>query len=259
MRRFLFLGLVIAVSLAAQAGDCDVQAYFVSPAVDEVVRLEIISAIDAAQDSLLIAMYSFTDDQIGAAVIRAEERGVKVYILLDDGQDSAAQGREYPKLRDAGIPIGVEHVSGLLHDKFAVIDGELVITGSYNWTDGANDANFENAVFIACPGIAQAYTDEFVRIANGVLGLGWPIGGEMGRSTSAPCAECLARINGAARSNFEAVDGIGEELAGRLLAAQPYTVSDCSRAGILAALEAVDGIGPVKADAILSRFCPGLE
>jgi len=137
MRRFIFIGLVIAVSLAIQASDCDVEAYFVSPAVDGVVREEIISAIDAAEDSILIAMYSFTDDRIGDAVIRAEERGVKVYILLDDSQDSSAQGREYPKLLDAGIPIGVEHSSGLLHDKFAVIDGLIVITGSYNWTYSA--------------------------------------------------------------------------------------------------------------------------
>jgi len=184
---------------------------------------------------------------------------VKVYILLDDGQDSAAQGREYPNLLAAGIPIGVEHVSGLLHDKFAVIDGELVITGSYNWTESANEANFENAVFIACPAIAQAYTDEFARIANGVLGLGWPIGEEIGRSTSTPCADCLARINGATRDEFEAVDGIGEALSESLVAAQPYAVSDCNRAGILAALEAVDGIGPVRAEAIVNWFCPGLE
>jgi len=262
MRRLTFLvGLVIVVSVLAHASECDVNAYFVSPFVDQVVEDQIISALDNAHSQILIAMYSFTDDQIGDAVIRAEERGVEVYVLVDDGQDSDAQGREYPKLWAAGIPVGVEHYSGLLHHKFAVIDNSLVITGSYNWTESANESNFENAVFIYCSEIAEKYVEEFNYIANGLLGLGWEIfDGNGGPSVPFPsCEECLARINSATQGQFDAVYGIGEVLSERLIAAQPFSVYSCSRATILAALDAVDGIGSVKANAIVEYFCPELE
>jgi len=71
----LLVALLIALAPSGNAEECDVTTYFVSPSVDGVIEARVISALDSAQDSLLIAMYSFTDDQIGAAVIRAEERG----------------------------------------------------------------------------------------------------------------------------------------------------------------------------------------
>jgi len=194
--------LVLAVSLLAQGVGCGVEAFFASPYVDQAIEPRIISAIASAQSRILVAMYSFTDDEIGQALMQAHQRGVKVYVLLDDGQDSDSQGREFPRLQDAGIPIGVEHLNGLLHHKFAVVDGDLVITGSYNWTDSADTRNFENAVFITCKEIAASYADEFAYIANALLELDWEIAGlECGTVAVPPppgdCEECIARIDSA--------------------------------------------------------------
>jgi phosphatidylserine/phosphatidylglycerophosphate/cardiolipin synthase-like enzyme len=51
-----------------------------------------------------------------------------------------------------------------MHDKFAIFDGRLLVTGSYNWTESAEAANFENALFLDDPGLVARYADAFERL-----------------------------------------------------------------------------------------------
>ena len=147
------------------------QAFFVSPHVDVVIEAELIELINGATSTIDVAMYSFTDDELGDAVVEAyQERGLDVRILLDGSQRDGSQGKEWPKLAAAGISILVEDVPGSLHHKVVVIDEKLVITGSYNWTPNADENNFENVVFIRCEEIAQRYKAEFLRIWNVLSG-----------------------------------------------------------------------------------------
>ena len=64
-------------------------------------------------------------------------------------------------------------------------------------------------------------------------------------TTAAPPERCV--IAGRTAAQYDAVSGIGEVLSARLVDAQPFS----SRSD----LEAVRGIGPVKADAVWSHFC----
>jgi len=173
MHKALALSLVLVCLLGLTVGaqeattstvqTCSVQAFFVSPDVDGVIEQELIALINQATSTLDIALYSFTDDQLGAAVIEAHQRGVKVRVFLDDGQEEA-RGGEYAKLVAAGVSVAVEHVKGLMHHKFAVIDRRIVVTGSYNWSNAADENNFENVVVIECPEIAAAFLEEFNRL-----------------------------------------------------------------------------------------------
>jgi len=142
---------------------CEVKAMFVSPEVDQVIEQELVELLDSATQTLDIAMYYFTDDDLGEAVIRAHRRGVKIRVLLDESQVGASGG-EYQKLIAEGIPVAIENTSGLMHHKFVIIDGKITVTGSYNWTASADDRNFENIVIIFCPEIAQAYAQEFEKL-----------------------------------------------------------------------------------------------
>jgi len=147
------LGLIVVFVLMAggvvASQTCSVQSYFVSPDVDGVIKTAIIQAIDGARKSLDIALFSFTDDQLGDAVVRAARRGVTVRAILGADQDKMFGG-EYEKLVSAGIPVVIVGIPGLFHHKFALIDGTRVITGSYDWSDIADKENYENVVFISC-------------------------------------------------------------------------------------------------------------
>ena len=48
-----------------------------------------------------------------------------------------------------------------MHNKFAVFDERLVVTGSYNWTNSAEHANYENLVVLEEPALVSRYQQEF--------------------------------------------------------------------------------------------------
>jgi phosphatidylserine/phosphatidylglycerophosphate/cardiolipin synthase-like enzyme len=127
----------------------------------------IISAINLTRHTLDVAVYSITQPEITAAIRDAHTRGVKVRIVTDEGQ-SLDEHSEIGYLRSAGIPIrlsgGFRGRHSLMHNKFAVFDGNLVETGSYNWTTSASSYNFENAVFIRDPKVSAQYEEEFQHI-----------------------------------------------------------------------------------------------
>jgi len=168
-RLFASFFLLLAVGSVAIAQSCSVRSYFVTPEVDGVIETAIINAIGQAQKTLDIALFSFTDDQLGSAVVQAHRRGVSVRVLLAGGQDRVLGG-EHGKLVNANVPVAVAQGLGYFHHSFAIIDGQLVITGSYDWSDAADQHNYENVVFISCPvltasqTVAEQYTSEFGRL-----------------------------------------------------------------------------------------------
>jgi phosphatidylserine/phosphatidylglycerophosphate/cardiolipin synthase-like enzyme len=121
---------------------------------------EIIEELEKAKNSIDLTMYTFTSKELAETLIKAKTRGVIVRVYLDDsmkgGKYSQAESLEYSK-----IPVKFDNHTGLMHNKFAVIDNETVITGSYNWTKRAEEKNDENVVIIHEKEIAQLYSDKF--------------------------------------------------------------------------------------------------
>ncbi|MEM1518588.1 MAG: phospholipase D-like domain-containing protein, partial [Nitrososphaerota archaeon] len=68
------------------------------------------------------------------------------------------------RLKNAGVDIRIDGNPDLMHHKFAVIDDEVVITGSYNWSAAAEDKNDENLVVLRDEEVAQLYRKEFERV-----------------------------------------------------------------------------------------------
>jgi phosphatidylserine/phosphatidylglycerophosphate/cardiolipin synthase-like enzyme len=122
-----------------------------------------ISALDAASERIDVAMYSFTNDALGDALVRAAERGVRVRVVLDKQQDSSSFS-EHPKLSRAGIPLRVDSNPQLMHHKFAVIDERFVVTGSMNWSANGVRENNENVLVIHSPELNAQFEKEFEKV-----------------------------------------------------------------------------------------------
>ncbi|HHR85383.1 MAG TPA: hypothetical protein ENL23_03430 [Candidatus Acetothermia bacterium] len=166
--RNMILGLALVMILAgsAVAQTCTVRTYFGSPTESETIKVAIIQAIDGARTSLDMALHSFTDDQLGGAVVRAARRGVNVRVILGSGQDKILGG-EYSKLVAAGAEVVVVGSQALFTHRFAVVDEEMVITGSYDWSDYSNKSRYDDVLFISCPAgtsTAQEFTAEFEQL-----------------------------------------------------------------------------------------------
>ena len=121
--------------------------------------------IGRANSSIHILIYSLTLNAIGDALVQAKERGIDVKIVWDKSNWNDS-GSEYQKLKNSGIEVRIDYRHGLLHDKVAIIDQHIIITGSYNWSQAANQENQENLVVIDSQAWALDYEEQFQQIWN---------------------------------------------------------------------------------------------
>jgi phosphatidylserine/phosphatidylglycerophosphate/cardiolipin synthase-like enzyme len=125
----------------------------------------LINLISQARKSVYVAIYSFTRDSLARALIDAKKRGVEVKVVIEE-ENAYGQGSDYQMLKDAGIDIRLDGNPALMHHKFMIVDGELVVTGSYNWSTAAEDRNDENFVVIRDKEVVDRFTQEFNRLLS---------------------------------------------------------------------------------------------
>lgn len=130
---------------------------------DDGVADRIIRLIDGAQASLELAAFSLTADSIADRLLAASTRGVRVQGVMETTQSTGA-GSEYDHLRSAGLDVRLDGNPFNMHHKFLIIDHEIVVTGSYNFTGSAEERNDENLLVLYDSEIAGAYSAEFTRI-----------------------------------------------------------------------------------------------
>lgn len=162
MRPLLSLLLFLSLALPAQAYDLtlrDTQAevYF-SPRGG--VEDAIVRHVDRAEDSVCVLAYSFTSGPITEALVRAHQRGVHVEVVLDRSQRSA-KGGQVQTLAASGAPVYIDARHAIAHNKVMIIDGKTVVTGSFNFTKGAEEKNAENLLILDAPELAKLYRDEW--------------------------------------------------------------------------------------------------
>ena len=131
------------------------------------IEQQILTSIAAALETIEMAAYAFTNENIAKALIDAVKRGVKVSLVMDKSQTKGSQASLHDELEKAGTAIRlISPPGGIMHDKFIIVDGKKVEWGSYNYTGRAEDANFENATFLFNGNLAQKYHSDFVSIYN---------------------------------------------------------------------------------------------
>lgn len=128
-------------------------------------ELAIVEQLLGAKDSILVQAYSFTNPAIASALLDAQERGVRVVVLLDKSHRtqkySAAELTSH-----GGIETLIDDRHAIAHNKIMIIDGQIVITGSYNFTKAAEKRNAENMVIIDSPAIAAKYLQNWQKHRN---------------------------------------------------------------------------------------------
>ncbi len=153
---------LLAFSAAFPGPAFSADVYF-SP--DGGIRQRLVRTIQQSRHYIDIAVYQFTSTELASALVAAKDRGVRIRILTDR-EMIESDGPALRKLRSAGIAIrslGVVEQS-LMHNKFAVFDDRVVATGSYNWTQSAERANYENLVLLDDPEVVAQFEREFQRL-----------------------------------------------------------------------------------------------
>jgi phosphatidylserine/phosphatidylglycerophosphate/cardiolipin synthase-like enzyme len=121
--------------------------------------------IRSATSSVVAALYRLNSPRLAAALAAASNRGVFIRICLNTNDHYEENRAAQETLRGFGIPFRLLHgrsgSASKMHHKFAVIDWQTALTGSYNWTLESEERNYENLVVLRDRHLVVAYTEEF--------------------------------------------------------------------------------------------------
>lgn len=161
-----------------------IESYF-SPS--DGTNQQIINAIHSADHNLNVATMLITRTDVALAIENAVSRGVAVNVLTEGDANTGTVDSILEDALGSGSYVFDTHY-GILHHKYVVIDNKnedldpLVITGSHNWSNSANEINDENTLIIHNGDIANQYYQNFAarfKVNNGqlktpVLTIGFP-------------------------------------------------------------------------------------
>ncbi|MGH9403075.1 MAG: phospholipase D-like domain-containing protein [Terriglobia bacterium] len=121
------------------------------------------SLLDARQ-SVDAALYRLDLPRLARALLEVKRKTLRLRLILDWGKyHQSAESRELVARNELPVRLcgGRKDGPSKMHHKFAIIDGRVALTGSYNWTKESELSNYENLVVIAEPRVVANYTREF--------------------------------------------------------------------------------------------------
>jgi phosphatidylserine/phosphatidylglycerophosphate/cardiolipin synthase-like enzyme len=136
---------------------------------EENVRIRILDLLNEAESSIMVMAFTLTDDDIAQALVRKGREGILVEGVIES-RNTGARGSDFEALQKAGEDVNcpIEFLKDgnpyMMHHKVIIVDEEVVITGSYNFTASAADRNDENLLIIHSSEIAQIYGEAFKKV-----------------------------------------------------------------------------------------------
>jgi phosphatidylserine/phosphatidylglycerophosphate/cardiolipin synthase-like enzyme len=177
LKRISFGIVILVVLLAPPFFSCtqgvaenkDIRVYF-SP--NGGCEKAIIEEIGKAKSHIHVAMFNFTNGRIARALVKASRLGIDVKVVMDRERALDIYSKnEFLKKKNIGVKLmrgpcrdSEGRKTGLMHDKFAVIDGKVVIAGSYNWTTSAEKWIHENLLIVSSVRVADLFEREFRKL-----------------------------------------------------------------------------------------------
>lgn len=198
----------------------------------------LVRLIDSAQRTVDVAIYDLDLETVSEAMARAARRGVRVRAVTESDTLNNKGHRfiqaAFAALQAAEIPVVDDKRRQLMHDKFTVVDGEWVQTGSWNYTDADTYRHNNNAVVVQSQALAANYGAEFDKMfvqekfgaskPKGTVYGSLPLAGALVETYFSPQDSGAAQIIrwiGAARQRIHFMafsfthDGIGEAMLER--------------------------------------------
>ncbi|MBT3720097.1 hypothetical protein HN789_05145 [archaeon] len=139
-----------------QLGNTKIENYFCP---EDNCKLQVINALNTANNSIYFMVFSFTDEDIGNLLYNKEYLGLDVKGVLEKRQLGTYS--RYEDLKEFSI---IDENPYTMHHKVFIIDNKTIITGSYNPTKNANENNDENILIIHDKNIAKKYLEEFEKL-----------------------------------------------------------------------------------------------
>lgn len=133
------------------------KAYF-SPGDD--CLNHILELIDGCENSLDICVFTISDDRIKNALLNAHVENVAIRVISDNDK-LKDEGSDIKELAQRGISVKIDTTPYHMHHKFMIVDGKILLTGSYNWTRSAARFNQENVLSMQDADVISSFQGHF--------------------------------------------------------------------------------------------------
>jgi hypothetical protein len=130
------------------------------------IRNSIIREIEKANKSLKVAVYWFTNHELFDMLYQKQLNGVQCDLIIhNDYINNRDTGLPFQKFIDAGGKFYFSDEENPMHNKFCIIDNQVLVNGSYNWTYYAESKNRENVLIIKDEkDVVKAFETEFLQL-----------------------------------------------------------------------------------------------
>ncbi len=136
--------------------------YAVSFAPD-ISERHVVELVDNAVSSIYVSLYGFENEEVSEALIDAHRRGVNLRMVTEYDSEHSEGWQE---MIDHGIPVQLVNSSGIMHNKYFIVDMRYIVTGSTNLTDGM-DIHYNNMILINSSSMAGDFKRDFDILYNG--------------------------------------------------------------------------------------------
>lgn len=127
------------------------------------IEKQVLDALDEAKVSIHVAMAWFTNETIKAKLVEKKKAGIDVDIVVYDDKRTE---KHRVDLSDLPHTIMNGTRGGVMHNKFCIIDNQVVLQGSYNWTKNAETRNDESVTVLRNPKRASDFSVQFKQLKN---------------------------------------------------------------------------------------------
>lgn len=143
-----------------------IENYFGS---EDHVLEKIINVVNTADTSIHFMIFSFTSDDLGEALISEAEKGITVEGIFET-RGANTEASECRMLLNRGFDVRLDgNSSSTFHHKVIIIDGEIVIFGSFNFSKNADESNDENLLIIYDKSLALAFEEQYQLLKSQAL------------------------------------------------------------------------------------------
>ena len=151
------LSFAACATPASSSGSGPAEGVCFSP--EEACDERLSAFIRSAKVSVDVAVFDINLDQVVHQIL-VQSKKIPVRVLVDRRQ---SRGRHslVPLMIQAGAKVRTGYQRGIMHHKFVIVDGRRLMTGSFNFTNGAAFKNQENQVYLGSPSIVERFKRRF--------------------------------------------------------------------------------------------------
>jgi phosphatidylserine/phosphatidylglycerophosphate/cardiolipin synthase-like enzyme len=128
-------------------------------------KAAVVAYLKQAEKSIRFMTFSLTDDDVGRVLAAKVRDGLEVSGVFDTWL-AAGEYSLFESLKRRGVEVFRDGNQALMHHKVIIIDNDIVITGSFNYSQNAEMSNNENFLIVRSPKFARTYLSEYKRVEH---------------------------------------------------------------------------------------------